>query len=146
MRNVGYVVNLKEDLAEVILGRHAECKSCGACLTSTDRKQRKLVAENKIGARVGQRVEVEIRPMHAVGAAFLIFILPVFAALAAGFLGYRTFQAAGWPATAGGIGLGCSGCVLSFILLKSVERAGSQAKLAAIVKILSDEDTVEGRC
>jgi sigma-E factor negative regulatory protein RseC len=109
MRNVGYVVNLKENLAEVMLGRHAECKSCGACLASMDQKQRKLVATNHMGARAGQRVEVEIRPIHAVGAAFLIFIVPVIAALGAGFLGYRIFQSIGWPATAGAIGLGCLG-------------------------------------
>jgi sigma-E factor negative regulatory protein RseC len=146
MRNVGYVVNLKEDLAEIMLGRHAECKRCGACLASLDQKQRKLLAENGIGARAGQRVEVEIRPIHAVGAAFLIFIMPVISGLAGGFLGYRISQSIGWPVTAGAIGLGCLAFASSFLLLRSVERAGSQARLATIVRILPDEDAAEGRC
>jgi len=145
MRNVGRVVNLQGDLAEIALGRHAACKSCGACLASLDPKQRTLLAENDRGAGIGNTVEIEVPPVRAVGAAFLLFMVPLFSALAGAYLGHRLARALGWPEVAGAIVLGCLAFMLSFLILRFVERAGSQASMARIVRILPDEDELEGR-
>jgi positive regulator of sigma E activity len=90
-------------------------------------------------------VEVEIRPVDAVGAAFLIFILPLIAALGGGFGGYQAASAIGWTPAGGAIILGLVSFILSFLLLRQVERMRSKADLAQIVRILPDEEPAEGR-
>ena len=105
MRNIGRVVNLREGLAEIALGRHAACESCGACLASLDPKQRTLLAANDRGAGIGDTVEIEVPPVRAVGAAFLLFIAPLSLGLAGAYLGYRVALGLGWPGAAVAIGL-----------------------------------------
>lgn len=140
MKNIGRVLNLRQDLAEIAVGRHAACKRCGACLASLDAKQRTLLATNELGAGIGNIVEFEVPPVRAVGAAFLLFIAPLFISLAGAYLGYRTAMALGWPETAVAVGLGALAFMLSFIILRSVERAGSHSGMARIVRILPGED------
>jgi len=145
MRNIGRVIDLRADLAEIALGRHAACESCGACLASLDPKQRTLLAANDRGAGIGNMVEIEVPPVRAVGAAFLLFIVPLFSVLAGAYVGHRIARALGWPEVAGAIGLGCLAFMLSFLILRFVERAGSRASMARIVRILPCEDELEGR-
>jgi sigma-E factor negative regulatory protein RseC len=145
MRNHGYVVSLREKVAEVVLGGHAECKHCGACLAALDEKRRTLPASNEIGARVGQKVEVEIAPGRAVTAAFVLFILPLVAAFVGGWGGYRLGPGLGLPAAAGGVGFGLAGFVLVFVALRHLEKAGGRESIARIVRIDEDDDS-EGVC
>jgi sigma-E factor negative regulatory protein RseC len=140
MKSVGRVVNSKDDIAEIAVGRHADCKRCGACLASLDAKQRTLLAANEQGAVIGDLVEIEIPPAHTVGAAFLVFIAPLLAALAGAYLGHRVARALGWPVTAVAAGLGILAFMLLFVLLRSVERRVSQSRMGRIVRIMSDED------
>jgi len=119
--------------------------NCGACLASLDPKQRTLLAANDRGAGIGDAVEFEVPPVRAVGSAFLLFIVPLFSALAGAYLGHRISRALGWPEVAGAIGLGCLAFMLSFLILRFVERAASRTSMARIVRILPDEDEPEGR-
>ena len=145
MRNIGRVVNLRDGLAEIALGRHAACESCGACLASLDPKQRTLLAANDRGAGIGNTVEIEVPPVRAVGAAFLLFIAPLFLGLAGAYLGYRIALGLGWPEAAIAVGFGCLAFMLSLLMLRFVERSGSRARMARIVRILPDENETEGR-
>jgi sigma-E factor negative regulatory protein RseC len=144
MKSVGYVIRTDEHGTEVVLGAHHECKHCGACLASIDATQRRVKAVNKIGASKGQRVEIEIKPRHAVAAAFLIFVVPVVAAIGCGILGSHVAETLGLRRDLGGIGLGSAGLVGSFLLLRYVERVNSRVGIATIVKLITDEDSAEG--
>ena len=144
MRNSGFVVSVTKDTAEVVLGAHLECKHCGACVAAASDKQRKLDALNEIGARAGERVIVELKPQHAVLAAFLIFVLPVVAALGGGFAGYRLAGTLGLRRDIVGVGLGAAALVLSFLLLRYVERTGQAARMPRIVGLVTDHDPLEG--
>ncbi len=143
MRNVGHVVRVREGSAEVVMGAHLECKRCGACMAGIEEKQRTLEATNGIGATVGQKVEIEIEPTQAVGAAFLIFILPLIAALLGGWAGYRLAGYTGLRADAGGIGLGVIAFIAAFALLRHIDRLRSGALIARIVKLVPEEDLLE---
>jgi positive regulator of sigma E activity len=145
MKNIGRVVNLRDGLAEIALGRHASCEGCGACLASLDPKQRTLLAANDRGAGIGDTVEIEVPPVRAIGAAFLLFIAPLALGLAGAYLGYRIALGRGWPEAAVAIGFGCLAFMLSLLLLKFAERSGSRAGMARIVRILPDENETEGR-
>ena len=146
MRNSGYVVSVREDRAEVVLGAHLECKHCGACIAAVSEKERKLDAINEIGARAGQKVEIELKPGYAVSAAFLIFVLPVIAAIGGGFAGYSLGGALGLRPDLAGIGLGVLGLVMSFVLLRYIEKTGSAARMPRIVGLITDDDPQEGEC
>lgn len=145
MRTIGYVHKTEPGSTEVLLGKHAECAGCGACIAASDTRERKIAATNDIGAVEGDRVELEIPPGRLVAAAFMMFILPVIAAMGAAYLGYRLGQALGFPPVAGGIALGCLAFAGSFLLLKGVEKAGREAGLPRIIRILN-QDKTEGRC
>ena len=140
------MVSVKEDRAEVVLGAHLECGHCGACIAAVSEKERKLEAINEIGARAGQRVEIELKPLHALSAAFLLFILPVLAAAGGGFAGYAVGGALGWRRDLTGIGLGVLALVLSFLLLRHVEKTASAGRIPRIVGLIAEDDMQEGEC
>ncbi|MFH1312960.1 MAG: SoxR reducing system RseC family protein [Candidatus Eisenbacteria bacterium] len=146
MRNSGYVISVREDRAEVVLGAHLECKHCGACIAAMSEKERKLDAINEIGALPGQRVEIELRPGYAVRAAFLIFVLPVIAAVGGGLAGYSLGGMLGLRRDLAGIGLGSLALVLSFVLLRYIEKTGSTDRIPRVVGLITDEDPQEGEC
>jgi sigma-E factor negative regulatory protein RseC len=146
MKNSGFVVSVREDRAEVVLGTHLECRHCGACIAGISEKERKLEAINEIGARAGQRVEIELKPVHALSAAFLLFILPVLAALGGGWAGYVLGGVLGWRRDLTGIGVGALTLVLSFMFLRHVEKIGSTGRIPRIVGLITEDDTQEGEC
>jgi sigma-E factor negative regulatory protein RseC len=145
MRSTGHVVKVKPGLAEVLLGRHAQCVRCGGCIAGADDRERRVEAVDRLGAAVGAKVEIEISPGRVVGAAFLVFLLPVLVALAGGYAGYSLGGRLGVSPALMGIGLGCLALVGSFFLIRLADKARGRSDLPRIVRIL-DEDEPEGRC
>jgi sigma-E factor negative regulatory protein RseC len=145
MRSIGFVSKVKPGVAEVLLGKHAQCVGCGGCMAAADDRDRRIEAANDLGAPVGAQVEIEISPGRLVAAAFLLFLLPILVALAGGYAGYSLARWIGVSPTLMGIGLGCVGLVGSFLLLRRADRAGGRAGLPRIVRIVEDEQP-EGRC
>ena len=92
----GLVIEVTGTTAKVKVGRHNDCKNCGACPGDNSVV---VCAKNDIGAAVGQRVMFEVRETNAVFAAFLVFIVPllgIFVGAVGGYLisryvgGYKT--------------------------------------------------------
>jgi sigma-E factor negative regulatory protein RseC len=92
---------------------------------------------------VGERVEVEIEPARAVGAAFLMFILPLVAAVGGGIAGHRLGPLLGMPAAAAGIATGVLCLALAFVVLRRVERA-TRHRLPEIVRVIRDDQPEGG--
>ena len=145
MRSVAYVVRKRDHVAEVVLGRHIECKQCGGCIGAMSSKERRLEAINEIGADVGQKVEIEIEPRHAVSAAFVMFVLPVLSALGLGFAGSYVAGLVGLRRDVGGIVAGALGVMLAFLLLRHLERSG-RGRIPRITRLVPAGDEPEGRC
>jgi sigma-E factor negative regulatory protein RseC len=145
MRSVAYVVSVSNGVAEIVLGRHLECEQCGSCIAAMSKQERRLEALNDIGAGVGQRVEIEVKPVLAVGAAFLMFVFPVVAALALGFAASYIAGYAGLPGDLFGIGVGTLGFICSFLILRHIEKSG-RSRIPRIIKLLPDQDRPEGGC
>jgi sigma-E factor negative regulatory protein RseC len=72
----GLVIEVIDDLAKIKVGRHSDCKNCGACPGSDSVV---VSAKNKIGAKPGQRVLIEIKETNVLSSAFIVFILPLIA-------------------------------------------------------------------
>ncbi|MBF8272778.1 MAG: positive regulator of sigma(E), RseC/MucC [Magnetococcales bacterium] len=86
------VVALEGDMAVVVGQRASGCGSChqdGACATlsfGSGRRAVRLRAENPAGAKVGDRVVLEISERHFLRASFLVYIVPILALFAGGLL------------------------------------------------------------
>ena len=79
-------------MAEVTVGRSTACGgSCGSCESCIYQNELKTLARNKIDAQPGQKVVIESKTSVVVGAAMLVYIMP----LALFLIGYALAAAAG---------------------------------------------------
>ncbi|MDD5454229.1 MAG: SoxR reducing system RseC family protein [Candidatus Ratteibacteria bacterium] len=76
MLETGIVAKIEDGKAIVSLAAGAYCDKCRICLFD-DKGQRTLRANNDIGAKIGDRVEVFIPDGMISKSSFLIFILPI---------------------------------------------------------------------
>lgn len=80
----GLVIEVSDDIAKIKAGRHSDCKNCGACPGDNNII---ITANNKVGARPGQRVLFEMKEGNALTATFIVFILPLISAFIGAWLG-----------------------------------------------------------
>ena len=79
-------------MAEVTVVRSTACGgSCGSCESCIYQNELKSLARNKIDAQPGQKVVIESKTSVVVGAAMLVYIMP----LALFLIGYALAAAAG---------------------------------------------------
>ena len=131
----GIVVEVIDNVAKIRVGRHNDCKNCGACPGSDSVI---ISATNKLGAKPGQRVAFQMKEVNVLRAAFVVFILPLLAifigALLGGVIGgyiglnIHVFQAIG----------GIFTFLLSLVFIKLFDRATtkSQKTQPVIISIL----------
>ncbi|GCD08867.1 SoxR reducing system RseC family protein [Clostridium tagluense] len=75
----GIIIEILEgNMAKVKVGRHGECKNCGACPGDSALI---IEAQNLIGAKAGQRVAFEVKETNMLMAAFVVYIVPLIAIL-----------------------------------------------------------------
>ena len=71
MNQQGYIVEIVDSVtAKLKLKRHFACASCGKCATTSEEKYIIVEADNTIGAKVGDRVEVNMETVNVLKAAF----------------------------------------------------------------------------
>lgn len=70
----GIVIEIDGKISKVRMGKHSNCKDCGACPGSDAAI---ITADNRIGAKLGQRVSVELQESNVLIGAFVIFVLPL---------------------------------------------------------------------
>lgn len=86
IRETGNIIRIDGEMAEVVVGRHASCESCGACGLG-GKPQISFIVNNLIGAKKGDWVEVELQTGKLYQAAFLMYTLPLIM-LFAGYYGF----------------------------------------------------------
>ena len=77
----GFVMTVTDGVAEVRVGRHAECVSCGACGAA---RQAVVEARDDIGARPGDHVRFTLPEHSVVLGSLIVFAVPLVLALALG--------------------------------------------------------------
>ncbi|MFT8348748.1 SoxR reducing system RseC family protein [Clostridium saccharoperbutylacetonicum] len=80
----GLVIEVDNDIAKIRVGRHSDCKNCGACPGDNSII---ISANNTVGAKPGQRVAFEMKDVNVLRAAFVVFIFPLIAAFIGVLLG-----------------------------------------------------------
>lgn len=82
MNQQGYIVEIVDNItAKLKLKRHSACSSCGKCATTSEEKDIIVEVDNSIGAKVGDRVEVNMETMNVLKAAFIVYTIPLIALL-----------------------------------------------------------------
>ncbi|MBU4310818.1 SoxR reducing system RseC family protein [bacterium] len=118
MEEEGIVIEIKGNLAQVEIKRKSACGTCRACTLGTGNTMI-TEAENPLGARIGQRVKVEISSREILKGAFLIYIFPLLALILGMVLGITITNRLGLKESSQTVGLvlGLVFLVLSFVLI-----------------------------
>lgn len=118
----GRVVALQGNHAEVVVERSEMCNKCGAC-TVLSSGQMQASALNEVGARIGERVAIELGEGSVLKAAALVYVVPLIAFIAAYLLGAALAGALGASADAVGIPAGIAGLIVAFLVLSRYDRS-----------------------
>lgn len=112
--HVGLVVGLNGNMAQIHFLRGKQCANCGACLTAGDNEM-EIALPNSLGAKVGDRVAVDLSPKRVVQASLLAYAVPLAFLIAGVFLG-------GLVSDWFGLVLGVVACGLAYGILRLVDR------------------------
>lgn len=128
MRQKAVVIETEGKIAEIEVSRASMCDGCqknGGCehhcelsgLIAGSGKQMKTTAQNRIGAKAGDTVEVETESTKVLGYAALVFLMPIFVCAVFYFLAEAVFVSE----TAGVIAA-AAGFVLAFLGISFFDR------------------------
>ncbi len=133
MRETGSIIAVSGKTATIQLLQGEECDGCHMCSAFGENKMH-LDALNKIGAQVGDLVEVDIEPKEVVKSSMIVFIYPLFMMILGYFAGAKIGTDHGEGA---GIIGSIAGLILAFLLIKLTDRRrnADDANPAVIVDI-----------
>ena len=131
MREVGEVVAVTPQRAQVKMIRSEMCAKCGRCGTfSHHGETQEVIVEviDPLGARVGSRVEVELGGREMLTAAYLLYLVPLGLAI----LGYVLGN--WWHNEVTGALGGVLGLAVSFYILRHYD--GKLAKQSRFLPVI----------
>jgi sigma-E factor negative regulatory protein RseC len=112
--HVGIVISTNGTNAKVRFLRGSACAHCGACL-SVGESEMEVSLPNTLGAKVGDRISVDLSPKRVVQASLLAYAVPLALLIGGVLLGSRISD---WL----GLALGVGACAVSFLILRLVDR------------------------
>lgn len=77
MKEVGRIIEVNNDIAKVLIARHAACGDCGACQVGRENLNMILTAENTIEGKPGDMVEIELKTENFLFASFIMYGIPL---------------------------------------------------------------------
>lgn len=95
MMQTGLVIGLEGNMAKIRMQRHTACGDCGACMVSKNQLNVTLEAENTVGAKTGDFVEINMETIDFLSAVMLIYVFPLITLIVGIFAGYYGFLALG---------------------------------------------------
>ena len=82
MEQQGYIVGIiDEKTATLQMQRHSPCASCGKCTPTSEKKDIIVEVDNSIGAKLGDRVAVNMESMNVLKAVGIAYIFPLISLL-----------------------------------------------------------------
>ena len=132
---VGYVVEQNDDITKIKLGRHSECKNCGACPGNNNLI---VSVNNPIGAKVGDKVCVQMPQDNIVPSVYVVYIQPLLLVFVGAIIGYLVSVYTHKSATVLEVVFGAIFFIISIIFIKVADKkAGKSNNLPTIIKIIS---------
>lgn len=86
MNSNGIVIDLVGDRAKVKLQKHSICGDCGACQHGEENMEMVVEALNEAHASKGDYVVIDLETANVLGAAFIVYMIPLVAFLISMFL------------------------------------------------------------
>ncbi len=128
-REEGTVVAVRGDTAEVLLRRSRLCEGCGSCCVLVDGDTMLAEADNRAGAKKGDRVVVDLPAGTSIRAAYILYGIPLLAFLVGIGLGSWVGSAlfGGGITVVFGLVFGFGLLALSYVLLARIYSPGSRA-------------------
>ena len=95
MKESGIVKSVSGDLCQVVVTRKSACgENCATCKGSCKLSDQVCTCKNLIGAKPGDRVEIEMDTKKVLKSAFLVYMFPIIIFLSAYFLSEGLTEAA----------------------------------------------------
>lgn len=112
------------------------CAACGTC--NAQRAEADVEVINEIGARVGDRILIDIKTSAFLKATFLLYVLPVIGLTAGAVLGLPTAEATGLDSSvcSAFLGFGAFFLTVAFVRIQGNRMGRERAYRPQIVKIL----------
>ncbi|MDF2891362.1 MAG: positive regulator of sigma RseC/MucC [Clostridia bacterium] len=144
MKQTGVVVGIEGDKAKIRMQRHTACGDCGACGVSESQLKVTVEAENTVGAKTGDFVELDMETVDFLSAVVVVYLFPLIALIIGIFAGYYGILALGISdSMAQGfgavIGILAAGLTYVFIRLKEDKLKGMKKYKPAITNIVDKE-------
>ena len=145
MKQTGIVVGLEGDKAKIKMQRHTACGDCGACQVSKNQLTLVLDAENNVGAKTGDFVEVDLETVDFLSAVVLIYVFPLIALIVGIFAGYYGILALGIEdRSAQGFGavIGILAAALTYVFIRIKENKlkGMKKYKPVITSIVNNQE------
>lgn len=118
MTEFGVVLKVKNDFAQVRVGRNSACASCGKCGMTEKQKHVDFYASHEVEVAVGDTVELDIPEGNSAKIALFAYFIPLAPALALLFLALG-LQWAEWIALI----LFFAGLAIGFAVLAFIDKA-----------------------
>ena len=138
MTELGVVLKVKDEFAQVRVGRNSACAACGKCGMTEKQKHVDFYASNDIGAADGDTVELDIPETNSAKLALFAYFVPLAPALALLFtaLGLKWAE---WIA----ILMFFAGLVVGFAVLSVIDKLRKHKWMATptIIKIIHKKST-----
>ncbi|HML35153.1 SoxR reducing system RseC family protein [Sporomusa sphaeroides] len=123
----GIVIEVQGGAAKVKTTRHNDCENCGACPGNSAIV---ISANNALGAKLGQRVAIEVKEVNILKSAFIVYILPLIAIFVGALAGDSLYGDLGISAMAARIAGGILAFILSVWYIKYVDNKARADKKA----------------
>lgn len=121
----GVVIEIDGKTAKVRASRHGNCKDCGLCLGDSAIT---VEAQNPLAAEVGQSVDFELQEVNMLQTAFIVYIMPLIAALVGSVFGAYIGSKFGLSVILFEVGGGVIAFILSLIFIKLYDKSAKKNK------------------
>ncbi|MBN2795568.1 MAG: SoxR reducing system RseC family protein [Clostridia bacterium] len=139
INTTGVVIGTEAHKAYVHISRNTACENCGACHFDEKTMNMKITAVNKIGATVGDRVELTMDNVNFFRASFFLYGIPLLALLFGiftSFYGLKALDVAYYDIFSILIGTAVMAVAYIFIKLNSGKFAENERYMSIITAVL----------
>lgn len=136
MENIGLVKSVKENIATVEVRRASACgENCASCKGGCAPTNHYITATNEVDASAGQYVKLEMENKHVLGAAFLVYIVPLAGMILGILLGIVAVENLGYAASKEFIGfaVGLLFLMIFYFVISAIDKKIKQSKKMEVV-------------
>lgn len=131
MKEIGKVIGVEDELATVLIMRSTACGECGVCQVGRDKLEMIMTADNSVGAKVGDEVEVDMENVNFLTVMLIAYGFPLLALILGIFGGYYGMVALGLGEMAAqifGAFFGLAALAASYVVIKFKEESIKKIK------------------